>query len=166
MARKRGKRQLPTAREAARTMGKRVAPVLVRPFGAADALLLFLSGALLLLIFFSALLPRLLGYVPYAVTSDSMAPALVRGDLIFAAPVVLEQLEGGEIVAFRTSGGAVTHRVYSVDRGMRALRTKADSSVFLDPSPVEEGDLLGRIVYKLPLLGYISLSFGGEGASS
>lgn len=166
MARTRGKRQLPTAREAACVMGKRVAPVRVRPFGIPDALLLFLSGALLLLIFFSALLPRLLGYVPYAVTSDSMAPTLARGDLIFAAPVSLDELEGGEIVAFRTAGGAVTHRVYSVDAASRTLRTKADASIFLDASPVEEGDLLGRVVYKLPLLGYISLSFGGKGASS
>lgn len=166
MSKRKGKRELIPPDMAARSGGKRILPLRTRPFGILDGALILLCGALVLLIFAAALLPRLLDYTPYAISSDSMAPILNRGDLIFTRPASFDSLAPGDIVVFDTETGPVTHRVYSVDEAARTLRTKADGSSYLDPVPVEECQLLGRAVYKLPLLGHMSLFLGGkEGAT-
>lgn len=162
MSRMKGKRLAVPPRVAARTGGKRMAPVSVRPFGVGDVILIFLCGALLLLILAAAVVPRLIGCTPYAISSDSMSPILRRGDLVFVREVGFDALEGDEIVVFHTETGLITHRIYSMDMEKRTLRTKADASVYLDVLSVEEEDLVGRVIYKLPLLGYVSLFLGGE----
>lgn len=164
MARTRGKHELVPPKAAARTGGKRTAPIHKRPFGGAEAVLLFLCGGLLLLILVCTALPNWMGYTPYAISSDSMSPTLRRGDLAFVCEVRFDELAGGEIVVFETDTGLVTHRVYSVDGTGRSVRTKADASVYLDGYSVGEAALVGRVVYKLPLLGYVSLLPGGKGA--
>lgn len=166
MSKTRGKREAIPPGVAARTGGKRVAPVRPHPFGAGEAILVFLCGALLLLILAAAVVPRLIGCTPYAISSESMSPTLHRGDLVFVRAVTFDALEGNEIVVFRTDTGLITHRVYDVDDVGRVLRTKADASPYLDAYPISEGELVGRVVYKLPLLGYISLSLGGEEAGT
>ncbi len=142
--------------------GKRALTPPARPFGILDGVFILLCGALVLLILAAALLPRLLGYMPYAISSNSMSPTLNRGDLVFAAPTSLDSLGVGDIVVFETETGPITHRVYSIDEISRTLRTKADRSVHLDPAPVTERRILGRVYYKLPLLGHISLAVGGK----
>lgn len=136
-----------------------------RPLGAADVAVLFLCGLLALIILAVAVVPRAMGLTAYAVSSDSMSPILRRGDLIFAAGTGFDAVQVGEIIVFQTEGGPLTHRVYETDPTARSLRTKADASPYLDAQSVEESTLLGRVVYKLPLLGQISLTFGGGGAS-
>lgn len=166
MTRMRGKRELPSPQATTRAGGKRVAIPTAHPLGAAEVLLIFLCGALLLLIFAAALLPRLMGCTPYAIASDSMSPILRRGDLAFAQNVDFASLANEDIVVFQTETGLVTHRVYSIDYAGGTLRTKADASAYLDTRPVGAEELVGRVVYKLPLLGYISLLLGGEGAQT
>ncbi|HWS41493.1 MAG TPA: signal peptidase I [Pseudoflavonifractor sp.] len=136
-----------------------------RPLGAADVAVLFLCGALALLILVVAAVPRVMGLTAYAISSDSMSPILRRGDLVFAGRIDFDELHGGEIIIFETEGGLLTHRVYEIDPLERSLRTKADASAYLDAQSVEERALLGRVVYKLPLLGQISLMLGRGGAS-
>lgn len=161
MSKTRGKREAVSPKAAARAGGKRVAPVSARPFGALDAVLIFLCGALLLLISSAAILPRLIGCTPYAIASDSMSPILARGDLVFVKSTDFDSLKENDIIVFQTETGPITHRVYSMDKGMRILRTKADASPYLDALAVSEEMLVGRVIYKLPLLGFVSLSLGG-----
>lgn len=161
MSKTRGKRELIPPEAAARTGGKRIAPISIRPFGALDAVLIFICGALLLLIFTAAILPRLTGCSPYAIASGSMAPTLARGDLAFVQETDFDALKENDIIVFQTETGPITHRVYSIDWDVRTLRTKADASPYLDPLTVSEEMLVGRVLYKLPLLGFVSLSFGG-----
>lgn len=161
MSKTRGKREAIPPNVAARSGGKRVAPIAARPFGALDAVLVFLCGALLLLIFAAAILPRLMGCTPYAIASDSMSPTLERGDMVFVQTTSFDALKENDIIVFQTESGPITHRVYSVDKAARTLRTKADASPYLDSLAISEEMLVGRAVYKLPLLGFVSLSFGG-----
>lgn len=127
------------------------------PFGVADALCLVLLGLLLLVLALTTLVPALLGLTPYTVASDSMEPTLSRGDLIFIRPAELAELTEGNVIAFRYNGGVLTHRVWSVDLQAGTLRTRADAAPSLDPFTVTGQALLGRAVYKLPLLGYLNL---------
>lgn len=128
-----------------------------RPFGAADAAWLLALGALLLVFLLAAPVPALLGLTPYTVASDSMEPTLSRGDLIYIRPAGLDEVAEGNVVAFQYNGNVLTHRVWSVDREAGSLRTRADASPSLDPFLVPADALVGKAVYKLPLLGYVNL---------
>lgn len=135
-----------------------------RPFGAADVLCLLALAVLLLVLALTALVPALLGLTPYTVASDSMEPTLSRGDLVFIRPAELGDIQAGNVIAFQYNGGVLTHRVWSVDLQGGTLRTRADAAPSLDPFTVHGQQLLGRAVYKLPLLGYLNL-WQGEVAS-
>ncbi|MEG1720346.1 MAG: signal peptidase I [Pseudoflavonifractor sp.] len=130
------------------------------PFGIPDLLFLFAGGLLLLLLVVGALLPHVLGFTGYAVSSVSMEPALRRGDLLFVAPVTLAALEPGNLLTYQVNGAVLTHRVYALDEATGVVRTKADAQDHLDPLPVTEDQFIGRPVYKLPQLGDLSLPRG------
>ena len=128
-----------------------------RPFGVADGVCLLVLAALLLFFLLIVPVPALLGLTPYAVASDSMEPTLSRGDLIFVRPATLGDVAEGNVIVFQYDGSVMTHRVWSVEAGGDALRTRADASPSLDPFLVTGEELVGRAVYKLPLLGYLNL---------
>lgn len=135
----------------------------VRPFGLIDAVCLLLISGLLLCAVLLIAVPRFMGLTAYVVSSGSMEPTLRRGDLIFVRSAGFDEVEPGNVIAFQVGDAVLTHRVWAVDAGARTLRTRADASAFLDPFTVSEEALLGRAVYKLPLLGYPGLWFGGGG---
>ncbi len=113
---------------------------------------LVLLGALL-----AASLPRLFGYQSYVIYGSSMEPTIKLGSLILAEPVDAEELQVGDIIAFRTPNEiTVTHRIVA-DRhedGQHYFKTKGDASTGSDPTEMTlEGDV-HRLAYKLPYLGY------------
>lgn len=102
----------------------------------------------------------LLGFRAFVVESDSMSPALCAGDVVFAAEVDFEDLSVGDVVTYRKPGGQgmiVTHRVVSIDGAARAVTTRGDGNSENDPIPVPESALLGRLQFKIPLVGKFSL---------
>ncbi len=113
---------------------------------------LALLGALL-----AAAAPRLLGYQSYVIYGSSMEPTIKLGSLILAQPVDVEELQVGDIIAFRTPNEVtVTHRIIAIrnEDGQHYFKTKGDASTSSDPT---EGRLEGRVhrlAYKLPYLGY------------
>ena len=138
----------------------------VRPFGAVDAVCLLVIAVLLLCAVLLLAVPRAMGLDTYVVTSGSMEPTLHRGDLIFVRKAGFDDVEPGNVIALRVGDAVLTHRVWEMDAAGRTLRTRADASAFLDPFTVTEDAILGRAVYRLPLLGYPGLWFGGgEGAA-
>lgn len=143
--------------------GKRLIRRPHRPFGFLDAGCILAALALLTLAVGVGLVPRLMGLSSYVITSQSMEPTLRRGDLLFTRPVTVDEVEPGDVVVFLTGEDKpVTHRVYSVDPLTRTLRTKADASNRLDPVPVTEAELLGKAVYRIPQVGYLSILTRGE----
>lgn len=97
------------------------------------------------------------------VSSDSMAPVLNRGDLIFVKPTPFSTIQSGDIITFSIADTPTTHRVYSVDTSAGTLRTKADASSFLDPTPITADAVIGSLFYRLPKLGQIQLFFKNIG---
>lgn len=137
-----------------------------RPFGLVDVAAILAGVVALALLLVLWLIPTVAGYTPYVILSGSMAPALNRGDLLFVTEVEPVTLRPGDLVAVRTqSGGVVTHRVYECSADTGAIRTKADQSDRLDAVPVTEDNLVGRAVYKIPLVGHISIWLGGTEAA-
>ncbi len=97
----------------------------------------------------------------YAVVTDSMAPTLKKGDVVFVKEVEFDTLEAGDVVtvAFADGSGYFTHKITSIDYIAGAIRTKGDANQSEDPQPSMGEQIVGKMWYSVPLLGYISIGF-------
>ena len=128
-------------------------PLARRGFG------ILLAGAALILAL-AVLVPALLGYQRYVITSGSMTGTYDRGSLVFDKVVPTSSLRAGDVITFRPPGhsGLVTHRIHtltSVD-GKRVLTTKGDANRVADAwGALTLGDARqARVAFHLPYLGY------------
>lgn len=98
----------------------------------------------------------------YAVTSNSMAEKLNRGDVVFSRKVSFEELKEGDIVTVRINEKSFfTHRIVDIDTEKRTVTTKGDANDVNDPMPSKAEMIEGRMVYSVPFFGYISILFNG-----
>ena len=98
----------------------------------------------------------------YAVTSDSMADRLVRGDAVFSKPVSFDELKAGDIITVKVgNAGYFTHRIVDIDKKARKVTTRGDANAVDDPMPAEENRIVGRMLFSVPFLGYLSIAFAG-----
>lgn len=96
-----------------------------------------------------------------SVVSDSMEPILHRGDLL----VVLnaDSLRVGDVVIYQRSDTKFTivHRVIGItDSG---YVTKGDNNPGPDPGVVKKEQIMGKVAFALPLLGYPRLALYAVG---
>jgi signal peptidase len=100
------------------------------------------------------------------VQSGSMEPTIGVGSVVFVQDVPAERVEEGDVITYRDDGGNyVTHRVvekHAADTSVR-FRTKGDANDARDPEPVYRGDLVGRVMFSIPLIGYV-IQFGNTPA--
>ena len=119
-----------------------------------------LLGAAALILAFAVLVPALLGYQRYVITSGSMTGAYDRGSLVFDRVVPTASLRAGDVITFRPPGhaGLVTHRIASVRTaaGQRVFTTKGDANRAADAwGPIALGNARqARVAFHLPYLGY------------
>lgn len=97
----------------------------------------------------------------YAVTSNSMAETLNRGDVVFVRKASFDELQPGDVITVSSTGGKFhfTHRIVEIDKEKRTVTTRGDANNADDPMPTEEERIVGKMWYKLPLLGYLSIFF-------
>ena len=99
----------------------------------------------------------------YAVTSDSMADKLVRGDAVFSKAVSFEELKEGDIITVRVGeAGFFTHRIVKINSEERTVTTKGDANDADDPMDTKESDIVGKMRYSVPYIGYLSIIFSGK----
>jgi signal peptidase len=111
----------------------------------------------------ATLLPGLMGYQRYVITSGSMTGAYDRGSIVFDEVVPVEQLRAGDTITYRPPAGAgpdhlVTHRISSISRGPngeRVFRTKGDANAAPDPWTfrLDQGEQ-ARVSFHVPYAGY------------
>lgn len=103
------------------------------------------------------------GVKGYAVTSDSMAETLHRGDLVFSRKAEFAELDVGDVVTVGSKeiDEYFTHRIVAIDRENQTITTKGDNNPENDPMPTSADRIVGKMWYSVPLLGYISIAFGG-----
>lgn len=96
----------------------------------------------------------------YAVVTDSMAPSINRGDVVFVKQVNFNDLNEGDVVTvqFADGSGYFTHKIVSVDYIAGAIRTKGDANESEDPQPSLSEQIVGKVWYSVPLLGYLSIA--------
>jgi signal peptidase len=100
-----------------------------------------------------------------AIASNSMQPALSRGDLIFIQNVSLSEVRTGDIIVFRVPSElqsrygyppTVCHRIVRTLDSATGItfRTKGDNTSE-DPFTVLPQDIIGRETSSIPLVGYL-----------
>lgn len=99
----------------------------------------------------------------YAVTSDSMADSFVRGDAVFSKPVSFDDLRVGDVITVKVgNSGYFTHRIVDIDTDKRTVTTKGDANDAEDPMPTKENQIVGKVSFSVPFLGYLSILFMGK----
>ena len=101
---------------------------------------------------------KVIGLKTYSVISPSMKPAYNVGDLVYVKSVDPETIEVGDAITFVLDEKltVATHRVVSVDLENSHFYTKGDANDTPDANPVHFKNLVGKVVFKLPLLGYVA----------
>jgi len=100
----------------------------------------------------------------YVVASGSMIPKLEVYDvLIVQGHEPFEDIEKGDIIVFNRPSDhdrVIVHRVVSViDDDPKTLRTKGDANPASIPGtdfPITEEEYIGKVVYTLPQVGYVT----------
>ncbi len=103
--------------------------------------------------------PVLFGYGVFTVTSGSMSPELVEGDVIVVKSVAADTLSIGDIITFYSTDPSIygqpnTHRITAVgtDMGEYVFTTKGDANDIEDRYTVYGSDIIGKLKYKPVLL--------------
>lgn len=100
----------------------------------------------------------LLGYKLFCVQTGSMEPEYPVGMMIVVEPVSFEQIREGDVVTFTQGENVVvTHRVVEVKKEEKQLITKGDSNNVADSSPVSSQNIIGRVKFGIPGVGWVIL---------
>lgn len=101
---------------------------------------------------------RLMGMQVFHVISPSMEPTYSQGDLLYVKAVDPDSIRVGDPITFVLNEELVvaTHRVVDIDRENRQFTTKGDANRTADAAPVHFNNLVGKPVFSIPLLGYVS----------
>jgi signal peptidase I len=135
---------------------------------------LYLLLALLLVVgAFSAAAVLLGTQAPLAaVTSGSMTPTIKQGDLLVIQGVSPQSLQVGNIIVYRTtdpylSDELIVHRIIQInkaDGNIVGFVTKGDNNPYPDtvygfepPTGIPPQYVVGKVVFVIPLLGFIVL---------
>ncbi|MBT9147363.1 MAG: Signal peptidase I W [Syntrophomonadaceae bacterium] len=107
--------------------------------------------------------PAVAGYQIYIVLSGSMSPAFETGSIVLVRPLEASAIRPGEIITYRDPENQemiVTHRVIAVNTAAgsenpESFTTRGDANDAKDLLPVPAGNLLGRVSYTVPYLGFL-----------
>jgi signal peptidase len=123
------------------------------------------STAVVIVVVLLALLlagARLLGLQVYTVLSGSMEPNYHVGSIIYVKEVDPFTLKEGDAISFVISENTVaTHRIVGLvpdeeDPTVIRFRTKGDANETEDNNLVHYKNVLGKVVWTIPYLGFVS----------
>jgi len=106
-------------------------------------------------------------YPLHTPVSSSMEPTLNIGDLLIVQGVVdSDDVDVGEIIIFRKPTSPdefIVHRVIEKSQtqyGETYFITKGDNNFARDPWKVTENHIIGKVLWRIPFLGYIKIFLG------
>lgn len=103
--------------------------------------------------------PHLFGFSALTILSNSMQPEFSEGDVIFIKQTEASDLVKDDIITFGTpEGNRVTHRITETNTQENHLSftTKGDNNNVIDAEPVQEGQVIGKVLFHIPKLGFLS----------
>ena len=101
---------------------------------------------------------RLIGLTPYTVISGSMEPKFAVGSLIYVKNTETENIKVGDPITFVMNEDLLvaTHRVVEITPEGNFV-TKGDANESIDGTSVHPNNVLGKPVFSIPYLGYLSV---------
>lgn len=118
------------------------------------------SNVLIVLVVLFAILlvgVRLFDIQVYSVISGSMEPEYPVGSLIYVKDVDPYSIQKNDVITYVLPNEMPsTHRVVRVDEDNQLFYTKGDANETEDGSPVHFKNLIGKPIFKIPLLGYVA----------
>lgn len=126
-----------------------------------------LAYALILLVAVAAvalfLLPKVLGYDLYVITTGSMKGTVDPGGLVIADRVPVDELRVGDVITYLPPaasrvGHLVTHRITEIstdEAGSVVYRTKGDANTVVDPWTFSlDAPVQARMQWRVPSVGW------------
>lgn len=103
-------------------------------------------------------------YVPLSVASNSMKPYFKRGDFIVYKRIDYKEkqaLKIGDIIVFDYNNDTYVHRIVKTSKNNDSyyFTTRGDNNTFNDNGKIKITDVQGKVVFKIPYIGYPSLWF-------
>lgn len=100
---------------------------------------------------------NLFGFQMFVVKSGSMEPKIQTGSLVIDHTSTDYKLK--DIITFKVSGSTdtVTHRIVKTDTkdGVTNYQVKGDANATPDPDPVLKTNVVGKVLFSIPFLGYL-----------
>ncbi|WWU64297.1 signal peptidase I [Clostridium baratii] len=98
-------------------------------------------------------------YKFYDILTGSMSPTINPGSLIIVKEIDSNEVKEGDIITFKGSSTSnlTTHRIVEVIEKNNNIKfqTKGDANDVLDPMLVDEGLLVGKVVFNIPYMGKV-----------
>lgn len=133
----------------------RAAPWLRLVAATAARALVYSLGSLLLF----AAAPALWGWTPTTVMSDSMAPAMMSGDIVVSMPIDAGDVHMGQVLLFDDPDHDTRLRMHRLvdmeDGGM--MVTKGDANASNDSTPAAPSSVRGVGVLRIPMVGSFAM---------
>jgi len=105
---------------------------------------------------------RIFGVQVFGVLTGSMEPTYPTGSLIYVKAVDANQLRVNDVITFSLSPNVIaTHRIVEVvpdenNPSIVRFRTKGDANNEVDSSLVSAGNIVGKVMFAVPRLGYVA----------
>jgi len=91
-----------------------------------------------------------------AIASESMTPTIHKGDsVVINKNISIEQLKENDIIAYQDGEKIIVHRIIKVTDD--ELVTKGDYNNSEDDTFIDENNLVGKYLFKIPLIAYPAL---------
>ncbi|WP_167511251.1 class B sortase [Pseudobutyrivibrio xylanivorans] len=100
--------------------------------------------------------PKLLGFSEFNVISGSMEPAISVGSLVYVKPADFNELSEKDVIAYEAGASVVTHRIVEIDKEQLLFTTKGDANGSADFMPVAYTNVIGKVIFHIPVLGYVA----------
>lgn len=121
----------------------------------------FLNAILIIILLVIAgimIIPKFVGGQTLSVLSGSMEPGIPVGSLIVITDVNANELEVDDVITFKVSDSTlVTHRIVEIDEEQQLYTTKGDANETNDGNQISHNNIVGKLVFSVPLLGYLSI---------
>lgn len=120
---------------------------------------------IIFMVIFVLFVAGFLPYRPVAVISNSMVPYFARGDVCIVRKITdysqIKEIREGDVIEYQSNDILILHRIIEIQETGQGFRyfTKGDNNLQQDLLPVEEEQVVGKVTYTIPYLGYPSVWF-------
>ncbi len=96
---------------------------------------------------------------PTLVGSGSMRPAIDVGDIVIIAEASADVVKEGDVIEFRRESATIIHRIIEIQEveGAKFFVTKGDANNAPDLEPVMPAQVVGKVVFTVPKIGWVAI---------